>query len=272
MKTGALKWSSSLGSAAGRSGALSEERGELYVADEGGELHALSTKDGSKLWRYDGGAAMKSAVAITGTGDLVGAAGVTLFKLNATGAPQWTHALGAHTQNDPTLPGGGADGVVLIGDESATFYAIHLQARALSLALAPFPPVSVSFLLPRHRPSGRQRICGATPVRRTRDASVMPAGMTMVCPRARRSLPARRTARGYGRSRPSRPSRHPRRRSARTGARRTSATRAAASTRSPSPRARRSGSTRRVLFFVSLHRMPAPASGAAFHTAGAAVV
>jgi len=93
--TGGVNWAHSLPDTSSFSGAPTVASGTLYAAGGDNRLFAVSTADGSLLWKKDTGSTGNTSPAVTDDGVYVSYACEVTIKMDpATGAYLWTHTTG----------------------------------------------------------------------------------------------------------------------------------------------------------------------------------
>jgi outer membrane protein assembly factor BamB len=94
----------------------------VYVGTEGGRLLALDPeRDGQVVWKFQAGSAVTAAPAATPDGFVFGTAAGGVPFLDASGNVRWTFA----AQGRVVVPPLADDGLVFVGDETGTLYALN---------------------------------------------------------------------------------------------------------------------------------------------------
>jgi outer membrane protein assembly factor BamB len=95
--------------------------GILYVGNGRGEVHALSTSDGQRLWRYDTGSAVQSAPTVADGTVYVGNDDERLYALDAaTGEFRWRFTATGPVRTTPAVAGT----TVHFGSDDGNVYAV----------------------------------------------------------------------------------------------------------------------------------------------------
>jgi len=98
----------------------------VYVGTEGGRLFGLDPeRDGQVVWEFQAGSAITAAPAAIPSGVCFGTAAGSVTFLDTSGKVRWTFA----AKGPVVVPPLASDGLVFVGDETGSLYALHAARR-----------------------------------------------------------------------------------------------------------------------------------------------
>jgi outer membrane protein assembly factor BamB len=127
-QTNGVKWTNNTGRAVWTSPAIATAGDPavpaVFVGNEAGDLYALKTTDGTKVWQFASGHMMWSSPAVSPDAVVYfGSEDENVYAVNTVdGGQRWAHATGGMVEGSPAIA---SDGTIYIGSEDFKLYALN---------------------------------------------------------------------------------------------------------------------------------------------------